>query len=106
MQGFVIEQAIGELSSRGCNFEAYDFRTSDQHELDLVLDLGTERWAVEIKLTASPSPGDMGRLEATADVIGAARRFLVSQTGRSTGDEVRASCNLPGLIERFRQSGG
>lgn len=51
-EGFVIEQAIGELSSRGCAFEAYYFQTSDQYEIDLVLDLGPERWAVEIKLTA------------------------------------------------------
>lgn len=102
-EGFVIEQALGELSSRGRNFEAYYFRTSDRHELDLVLDLGKERWAIEVKLTASPGPGDMGRLDKTADLIGASRRFLVSQTSRSIGDDERASCNLPGLIERLRQ---
>lgn len=102
-EGFVIEQALGELSSQGRNFEAYYFRTSDQYELDLVLDLGTERWAVEVKLTASPGPADMGRLDKTADMIGASRRFLVSQTRRSTGDSERASCNLSGLIKRLRQ---
>jgi hypothetical protein len=51
----VIEQAIGELSSHGYTFEGYYFRTSDQYELDLVLDLGPERWAVEVKLTALSS---------------------------------------------------
>lgn len=102
-EGFVIEQALGELSSRGRNFEAYYFRTSDRYELDLVLDLGTELWAVEIKLTSSPGPADMKRLHKTADMIGASRRFLVSQVRRSTGDDERASCNLPGLIERLRQ---
>lgn len=102
-EGFVIEQVLGELSSRGRNFEAYYFRTSDQYELDLVLDLGTELWAVEVKLTASPSPADMGRLDKTAGMIGASRRFLVSQVGRSMGDDERASCNLAGLIERLRQ---
>ena len=102
-EGFVIEQALGELSSRGRNFEAYYFRTSDQYELDLVLDLGTERWAVEVKLTASPGPADMSRLDKAADMIGASRRFLVSQTRASTGDDERASCNLPGFIERLRQ---
>jgi len=101
-EGFVIEQVIGELTSRGRNFEPYYFRTSDQYELDLVLDLGTERWALEVKLTASPGPAAMARLDQVADMIGASRRFLVSQTGRSTGDEVRASCNLPGLIQRLR----
>jgi hypothetical protein len=102
-EGFVIEQAIGELSSRGCAFEAYYFRTSDQYELDLVLDLGRERWAVEIKLTASPGPADMARLDQAADLIGASRRFLVSQVARSFGDEKRASCNLPSFIERLRR---
>lgn len=102
-EGFVIEQVLGELSSRGRNFEAYYFRTSDQYELDLVLDLGTERWAVEVKLSASPAPADMGRLDKAAAMIGASRRFLVSQVSRSTGDEERASCNLAGLIERLRR---
>ncbi len=39
-EGFVIEQIIGELFSRGAQFEAYWMRTSDHHELDLVLDWG------------------------------------------------------------------
>ncbi len=103
-EGFVIEQAIGELSSRGCAFEAYYFRTSDQYELDLVLDHGRERWAVEVKLTASPSPADMARLDQTADLIGASRRFLVSKVAKSWGNMERASCNLDGFIERIRQS--
>lgn len=102
-EGFVIEQAIGQLSSQGRAFEAYYFRTSDQHELDLVLELGSERWAVEIKLSASPGPADMARLEKAADLIGASRRFLVSQVGRSSGDLKRASCNLAGFIERLHE---
>jgi predicted AAA+ superfamily ATPase len=102
-EGFVIEQTIGELSSRGCVFEAYYFRTSDQYELDLVLGHGRERWAVEIKLTASPGPADMSRLDKAADLIGASRRFLISQVGRSSGNAERVSCNLPGFIERLRQ---
>jgi len=105
-EGFVIEQAIGALSSRGRNFSAYYFRTSDQHELDLVLDFGKELWAVEVKLTSSPTPEDISRLNKTADMIGARRRFLVSQTRRSSGDERRVSCNLPSFIELLRERGG
>jgi predicted AAA+ superfamily ATPase len=104
-EGFVIEQAIGELSARGHPFEAYYFRTSDQLELDLVLDLGAELWAVEVKLTASPAPQDMARLDAVADLIGATRRFLITQTPRSSGDDRRASCNLPNFLDRLQQSG-
>jgi predicted AAA+ superfamily ATPase len=103
-EGFVIEQTIGELESLGKNFEAYHFRTSDQYELDLVLDLGAELWAVEVKLSSSPARADMARLEKTADLIGATRCFLVSQTRKSVGDEKLTSCSLSGLISRIRRS--
>lgn len=102
-EGFVIEQAIGELAAQGRRFEPYFFRTSDGHEIDLVMDMGAERWAIEVKLTASPTPADMERLDRTAGMIKATRRFLVSQTPRSSGDSERASCNLVGLIDRFRE---
>jgi predicted AAA+ superfamily ATPase len=103
-EGFVIEQAIGELVSQGKNFEAYYFRTSDQYELDLVLDLGAELWAIEVKLSSSPGRADMARLEKTAGLIGAKRCFLVSQTRNPVGDDMRASCDLPGLLKRIRRA--
>jgi len=59
-EGFVIEQIVGELVSQGKNFEAYYFRTSDQYELDLVLDLGAELWAIEVKLSSSPTRAPIG----------------------------------------------
>jgi hypothetical protein len=102
-EGYVIEQALGELSSRGRSFDAFYFRTSDQQEIDLVLDFGRELWAVEVKLSSSPGPDDMGRLDKAADMIGAKRRFLVSQTSRSSGDERRVSCNLPAFLEYLRE---
>ena len=101
-EGFVIEQAIGVLNSVGRPFEAFYFRTSDQHELDLVLELDNELWAIEVKLTTSPGPRDMNRLDKTADMIGATRRILVSQTKRTVGGTERASCNLPWLLDRLR----
>jgi uncharacterized protein len=104
-EGYVIEQALGDLSARGKNVSAYYFRTSDQHEIDLVLDFGKELWAVEVKLTASPRPDDMSRLEKSADMIGASRRFLVSKVTRSSGDDRRASCNLPSFMGHLRESG-
>ena len=104
-EGFVIEQALGELSSRGRSFEAYYLRTSDQYELDLVLDFGRELWAVEVKLSSSPTPEDMRRLNKTADMIEASRLFLVSQTIRSSGDDRRTSCNLTSFLKHLRESG-
>jgi len=100
-EGFVIEQTIGVLNSVGRPFEAFYFRTSDQHELDLVLELGNELWALEVKLTTSPGLSDMERLDKTADMIGANRRFLVSKTQRTTAGPKRASCNLPWLLEQL-----
>lgn len=100
-EGFVIEQVIGEFAALGRLVDAYFFQTSDGHEIDLVLDFGNERWAIEVKLTASPTPVDLERLDRTADLIGASRRYLVSQTPRSVGSAIRASCNLNGLFERI-----
>ena len=100
-EGFVIEQALGELASRGQNFSAYYFRTGDRYELDLVLDFGNELWAVEVKLTSPPTPEDMARLDKAADMIGAARRFLVSQTRQTSGGERRISCNLPTFLDHL-----
>ena len=102
-EGFVIEQAIGVLSARGIPFDAYYFRTSDQHELDLVLDFGKELWAVEIKLTSEPGTADMAKLDKTADMIQAHRRFLISQTTQPIGDGHRVSCGLPDFLEQLEE---
>jgi len=103
-EGFVIEQVTGALSAFGQTVACYYFRTSDQHELDLVLDFGPERWAIEIKLTSSPSPGDMARMEKAADLISASRRFLISQVQQSSGDVRRLSCDLPTFLDCLRKA--
>ena len=100
-EGYVIEQIIGELAAHGARVEPYFFRTSDGHEIDLVLDFGRERWAIEVKLSASPTPADMDRLDRTADLIGATHRYLVSQTPRSVASATRASFNLSGMLKRL-----
>jgi predicted AAA+ superfamily ATPase len=102
-EGFVIEQALGKLSSLGRNASAFYFRTSDQHELDLILDFGEELWAVEVKLTSSPSPEDMSRLDKTANMIKASRRFLVTQTNRPIDAGNRISCNLPTFLDYLQK---
>ncbi|MBI3016032.1 MAG: ATP-binding protein [Candidatus Tectomicrobia bacterium] len=103
-ESYVIEQALGVLSSKGRTYDAYYFRTSDQYELDLMLDFGKDLWAIEIKLTSSPGPEDMARLDKTADLVKASRRFLVSQTRRPSGDERRVSCDLPSFLDRLREN--
>lgn len=100
-EGFVIEQILGALQAAGQPIEAFFFRTSDGHELDLVLERPAGRWAIEIKLTADPSPADIARLGKTADMIDAARRFLVSQTPRVIEGQRTVSCNLAWLLDRL-----
>jgi predicted AAA+ superfamily ATPase len=97
-EGFVIEQAIAELAALGRDCEAYYFRTSDQHELDLVLDFGRERWGVEVKLTSAPGTEDLRRLDRAADMVGAIRRILVSQTRSVVDDGRRASMDLQSFL--------
>ncbi|MGE5699566.1 MAG: DUF4143 domain-containing protein, partial [Deltaproteobacteria bacterium] len=104
-EGYVIEQTFGVLSAEGRTFDACYFRTSDQYELDLVLDFGKERWAVEVKLTTSPGPEDMARLEKAVDLVDAPRRFLVSQTRQPSGSGRRISCDLPTFLGHLRESG-
>ncbi|GAB4366025.1 MAG: ATP-binding protein [Deltaproteobacteria bacterium] len=101
-EGYVIEQALGVLSAEGRACDAFYFRTSDRYEIDLLLDFGKERWAVEIKLTSSPGAEEMARLDKAADMVEASRRFLVSQTRRPSGSGRRISCDLPSFLDFLR----
>lgn len=101
-EGFVIEQILGLISSLGRPHEACFLRTSDRHEIDLLLDVKDERHAIEIKLTTAPAPADMSRLDRVADLAGASHRHLVSQTPRPAGDERRGLVNHGWLLERLR----
>ena len=100
-EGFVIDQAIGTAISRGRLFDPYYFRTSDGHELDLVLDFGREMWAIEVKLTSAPAPSDLSRLKKAADLAGASRRILVSRVASETRGKDVLSTNLEGLMREI-----
>lgn len=82
-EGYVIESVLSRLTSEGRRHEAYYLRTSDGHEIDLIVDLEGERWAIEVKLTTAPSPADVTRLEHTAKMVNASRVALVC--GRHVG---------------------
>ncbi|MDY0167243.1 MAG: ATP-binding protein [Thermoguttaceae bacterium] len=102
-EGFVVEQIITMLRQCDVPFEPYFLRTSDQFELDLLLVLGSERWAFEVKLTASPSIHDMDRLARLAGMVGATRCFLVSQVRETIETGQRISCNLPWLLAHVEE---
>lgn len=103
-EGWVIEQVLAHLTSRGRDHEAYFLRTSDGLEIDLVLELGRTRWAIEIKLTTSPSPADLESLARAADLIGADRRCLVSRTSRSVKSATTLSFDLAGLLQALDEA--
>jgi len=97
-EGYVIEQILVTLQQMDIRADAFHFRTSDQYEIDLVLDFGEELWAIEIKLTSSPSPGEMVRLNTAADFISAKKRILLSQAAKPVVSERQISCNLEWLL--------
>jgi hypothetical protein len=96
-EGLVVEQILGLLTVLGRRHEAYHLGeapgltcgaappgrtgavTRGQREIDLLIETSGELWAFEVKLTGSPSPADMRRLDNDADLVGATRRHLVSQ---------------------------
>jgi predicted AAA+ superfamily ATPase len=98
-EGFVIEQTLGLLSALDRRHRAFHFRTSDGKEIDLLVELEGELWAIEAKLTAAPSERDLARLDAVADLVGARRRFLVSQTRSVAGDQERGSYDLESFLD-------
>ncbi len=100
-EGFVIQQAIARLNASGTDCTPYYLRTSDQYEIDLLLDFGTERWACEIKLTADPKSGDLAGLNRVADLIGADKRILISRTTDPIEAGYSASLNVPGFLAKL-----
>ena len=103
-EGFCIEQILCTLQQCDRAIEAFYFRTNDRHEIDLVLDFGDARWAIEIKLSSDPSQHDMDRLDRAADLIDAEKRILVSQTREPVVGQARISCNLPWLLQDLEKT--
>jgi hypothetical protein len=97
-EGFIIEQTLATLDAVGKRAQPFFFRTADGHELDLVLDWGTERWAIEVKLTSNPSPDMINRLHKTADMIDAKRRILVCRIARKIENDRLLVINPSGWL--------
>lgn len=102
-EGFVIQQALARINASGIACAPHYVRTSDQHEIDLLLDFGAERWACEIKLTANPREDDLARLNKVADLIGAQRRILISRTAHPMEEGNSASLNVPGFLGKLAE---
>jgi predicted AAA+ superfamily ATPase len=102
-EGFVIEQVISTLSLTRKPFVPYFLRTSDQYEIDLVLDFGGELWAVEVKIVGSPTVADMDRLNRAADLIKARKRIFICRGREQLSNGNVCSCNLRQFLEMLQK---
>jgi predicted AAA+ superfamily ATPase len=100
-EGFVIEQALGVLKATGHAPDPWFFRTSDGHEIDLLVDVAGERWAIEIKLGSAPSTRDLAKLRAAADMVDATKRVLVSRKTETVEAGNTLLCSLPVLLDKL-----
>ena len=87
------------MQHAGLPHSAWHLRTADQREIDLLLAVTGELWALEVKLTTRPGPADLARLNATADLVGANRRILVCQQCELVETEAQVVCDVQGLAE-------
>ena len=91
------------LDSPGVSIHPIDETTADFYA-EIVQTLraqGTPIPVNDIWIAATAAHEDMLRLDRTADMIRATRRFLVSQTNRPTGDQRRVSCNLRTFLDHL-----
>lgn len=93
-EGFVIEQILAVRRTRGERFEPFFFRTHDGQEVDLVLDFGRQREAIEVKLTSGPTPEDLQRLGKAAAMVKATRQVLLCRVQESVTTGDRWVCGL------------
>lgn len=66
----------------------------------MVLDWGTHRWAIEIKLTSDPSTQMIDRLNKTADMIDADKRILICRIARKIENASLLVTNLSGWLKK------
>ncbi len=101
-EGFVIDQVLTAMRAADRPCRAYHLRTVDQREIDLVLEVDSALWALEIKLTTEARRADLARLNAVADLVNADRRILVCRRSDFIDDGRQIVCDLDGLADFIR----
>lgn len=79
---WVILETMRLLDYRGREAALSFFRTTDGAEVDLILEKGRERWAIEIKANANPSSSDLRGLKSFLKDHTVQRALCVCQTPR------------------------
>ncbi|OGQ79823.1 MAG: hypothetical protein A2289_09195 [Deltaproteobacteria bacterium RIFOXYA12_FULL_58_15] len=77
-EGYVVGQLLDLCRLRSPQYEGFFFRTSDQHEVDLVLVTGTRRILVEVKAGLSVGDREVSRLQRCAELLKASRSYVVT----------------------------
>jgi uncharacterized protein len=91
-EAFVIDQLISVFYQAKPGSQSYFWRTSQGHEIDLLIDLGTNKIPFEIKLHSAPTAQDAAILRQCMQDLHLSRGFLV-HSGResySLGDGITA----------------
>ncbi len=78
-EGWVIEQITTFAKMMDFSCQDYFWRTSNGDEIDLLLETPRHRWALEIKLSASPSLGDFTKLRKNAALVNADQVFMIAR---------------------------
>lgn len=97
-EGYVVQQLLSTLDSEGQIYDAFHLRTSDQKEIDLILELAGQRWAIEVKLTSRPRREDLASLNMIADLVDSDRRFLVCRRSELIQSGNQTICDLNGML--------
>ncbi|MDP2361253.1 MAG: ATP-binding protein [bacterium] len=93
-ESHVIDQALGLLECLGIPHQVTYLRSSDQYEIDLILEGAGAPVAVEIKLSSQADPRDVARLSLAADWIGAGTRVVVTAGGQDLRSASTWICGL------------
>ena len=102
-EGWALNQIVSSLKATGQSFEPYFFRTSDGHEIDLIVEFSKGLWAFEFKLTTSPGPQDFKKLNNISNLIKADKRILVTRTLQPHESKTFVSTNIRHCLERLTQ---
>jgi predicted AAA+ superfamily ATPase len=76
-EAFIIDQLISVFQQAQPGRQPYFWRTSQGHEIDLLVDLGTKQVPFEIKLHSSPTAQDAATLRQCMRDLNLSRGFLI-----------------------------
>ena len=76
-EAFIIDPLISAFQQAVPGSQAYFWRTSQGHEIDLLVDLGTKKIPFEIKLHSAPTAEDVGTLHRCMRDLKLPRGYLV-----------------------------